>query len=315
MPFSKLNNKPKLSKPTDEDGRIAFDAIGTSWAITIDAPISPEDMEALQKRITQRIEQYDKDYSRFRSDSLVSEMSKSSGNYRLPDDAEPLFDLYKQLYEISDGLVTPLIGQLLSDAGYDASYSLTPGQLRSVPSWDEVLSYHFPDLTVKQPVMLDVGAAGKGYIVDIVAELIKTSGIEYFFINAGGDILQSQDSFNSVSIGLEHPINLDEIVGLATLYNASLCGSSINRRSWGNFHHIMNPNTKESPRQILSTWVVADSTLLADGLATALFFIPAQKLNTQYAFDYALIMDDLSLEHSDSFPADFFVEERPASNV
>ena len=54
-------------------------------------------------------------------------MARAAGQYHLPDDAKPMFDLYYKLYAATDGKCTPLIGQVLVDAGYDANYSLQVG--------------------------------------------------------------------------------------------------------------------------------------------------------------------------------------------
>ena len=273
MPSSKLRNKHKSDIQVTKAYQFSFEAIGTQWSISFTATISQPQFEGLQKTICQRIDLFDKHYSRFRADSLITTMSQSAGMYHLPDDAKPLFDLYQKLYELTDGAMTPLIGQLLSAAGYDAAYSLRAVTLPVTPSWDQVLNYTFPNLIVKQPVLLDVGAAGKGYLVDIIGQLIEHAGIANFSINAGGDILQRQISDEAEPIGLEHPGNYEQLVGVAHIANQSICGSAGNRRAWGAYHHIINPKNQSSPNHVRATWVIADSTLIADGLSTALFFV------------------------------------------
>jgi thiamine biosynthesis lipoprotein len=315
MPLSKLNSKPKPRLNHNEVHSFGFEAIGTQWQIIIEQPVNQTLLTDLITAIKARIERFDQHYSRFRSDSLVSSMAQKAGNYKLPEDAKPLFDLYRQLYDISEGRMTPLIGQLLVDAGYDAKYSLQPKALQATPKWSEALDYKFPELMVKQPVLLDLGAAGKGYLVDIVGRLIEAAGITQFCINAGGDILSHNVSAKLSKIGLEHPLELDQAIGLAKVSSGSLCGSAGNRRTWGGFHHIINPHTKNSPDHILAAWVVADTTLLADGLATALFFTEAPKLKDYFDFEHALISRDLSLEYSTNFPAEFFIEERREGNL
>jgi len=235
-------------------------------------------------------------------------MAHEAGSYHLPGDAEPLFDLYEQLYDVSDGLVTPLVGQLLADAGYDAEYSLQTKELHTVPEWFEVMDYTFPELRIKQPALLDVGAAGKGYLVDIIAELIEASGVHGFCINAGGDIRNHNVSSRLSRIGLEHPRTIEQVIGIADIPTGSICGSAGNRRTWNGFTHIMNPRTKQPPTNVLATWVSADTALVADGLATALFFVKASKLRERFTFAYAIIREDLSLEYSNDFPAQFFSE-------
>ena len=102
-----------------------FEAIGTQWQIDFDLTLSEVRSAQLLAKIKDRIEVFDKNYSRFRSDSIVTKMSQKAGQYSLPDDAEPLFSLYKKLYDSTNGLFTPLIGQLLVESGYDEKYSLS----------------------------------------------------------------------------------------------------------------------------------------------------------------------------------------------
>lgn len=308
MPLNKLKIKQKPRRLDLSNQIFKFEAIGTVWCITIERPISKTKSAGMLKDIKSRIDKFDLDYSRFRSDSLISSMAKEAGKYKLPGDAEVLFDLYEKLYKLSNGLMTPLIGQLLSDAGYDSDYSLKPGKLGLTPKWDKAIDYQFPYLLVKEPVLIDVGAAGKGYLVDIIAELIQENGIKQFCINAGGDILNRNVSSDLSRVGLEHPLQLDEVIGIADVVNKSICGSAPNRRTWSNFSHIINPSTKESPKDLLATWVIADTTILADGLATALFFIEPSKLQLYYNFEYAIVKNDLSLLKSANFPAEFFTK-------
>lgn len=287
---------------------ISFEAIGTAWEVELFSDLKDHGGERLKKleaSISQRIETYDKTYSRFRSDSLVTTMSQGVGEYTLPPDSEKLFTCYRSLYVTTGGLVTPLIGNLISDAGYDASYSLAPKGLSPVKDWDEVMTFQYPKLNLKAPVLLDFGAAGKGYLVDIVAEILRDHGVEAFCVDAGGDILY-RNTAEPLRVGLENPDAEDEVIGVATITEGSICASAGNRRKWGTFTHIINPITKQSPTDIKATWVVAESGLLADGLATALSFTPAAELMETFSFSYALIRDGGTIESSRDFPAEFF---------
>lgn len=286
--------------------KFSFDAIGTSWTIEIFSAISPVKADTMQQNILTRVDTYDINYSRFRSDSLVSTMAATTGKYKLPDDARQLINLYRQLYDISGGAVTPLIGRVLESAGYDASYSLKAKEVSAPPSWNEALEYDFPYLLVKQPTLLDFGAAGKGYLLDIVGGLLEEQGINNYYINAGGDILYKNPGSTPLQIALEDPGDLTEAVGIAKLPEGSLCGSSGNRRAWGKYHHIIDPHSLESPRHIAAVWVTAGSGLLADGLTTALFLVSPVELKKHFDFEYAVLSTDYSLKHSPDFPADFF---------
>lgn len=282
--------------------RLSFKAIGTHWTIQAETDMSAADWLALDNQIHLRIDEFDRAYSRFRDDSLVAQMSQQSGTFPLPADGYELVSFYSKLNMLSNGQVTPLIGQVVSDAGYDAEYSLKPGKLYSPPDWDEVLSYDATSITLSRPALLDFGAAGKGYLVDIVADIVGVAGITTFFVNAGGDILYRTDSSARLNVGLENPQDHSEVVGTASIINQSICASSGSRRQWGEYHHIINPNTLESPVDIIATWTVADRAVVADGLATALYFVGAGELRRQFDFAWAVLRSDMSLEYSPDFP-------------
>ncbi len=285
----------------------SFEAIGTHWQIDIQDLLTMDQSQGLQERIHARIEEFDRAFSRFRDDSLVMRMSREAGTYPLPADGRSMFDLYQRIYHETNGAVTPLIGSLLVEAGYDAKYSLIPGELHHPSKWEDILDYKFPLLTLKQPALLDVGALGKGELIDIVGRLIEDAGCRSFCVNAGGDIFYRSATDQPLRVGLEHPQNFSQVIGVAEVRNQSLCGSAGNRRAWGEFHHIMNPHTLSSPKHILSVWTVAETTLLADAMATCLFFVPASKLLQQHLFEYVILYPDFSVEYSKGWPGEMFV--------
>lgn len=293
-----------------ETMRSTFEAIGTHWDIQIFELLSEKKWSQLQKDIEARIADFDKAYSRFRADSLVSSIAAKAGSYKLPPDGFKMLRFYEQLYKLTNGKVTPLIGQTMADAGYDASYSFQSQRLQQPPGWENVLRYDSTHLEALQPILLDFGAAGKGYLVDLIGEVVIAAGIQSFLINAGGDILHRSAKHTTVDIGLENPLDSSEVIGTLNVLNQSLCASSGSKRKWGVYHHIIDPVTLSSPHTVLATWVLADDTMTADGLATALFFVEAPKLQQNFSFDYAVLDDKMSLEHSKDFPVKLFTPEQ-----
>lgn len=288
--------------------RTIFDAIGTRWELHVLEAVDAQTWMVLLANIHARIEAFDKAYSRFRKDSLVTKISKRADTYTMPEDWFELSTFYQKLYKATDGKVTPLIGQTISDAGYDAHYSFEKKPLRTPPAWDAVLRYDETSLTTTQPVLLDFGAAGKGYLVDIISQLFDEAGVESYIINAGGDILHRSYDKSAIAIGMENPADTSEAIGIIQLSNKSLCASAGNKRAWADVHHIIDPITLTSPSDIIATWVLADTTMLADGLASALFFTDAQKLSKVWNFDYAILDKDIQLYHTKDFPITIFSE-------
>lgn len=292
---------PSTTSKTKLKHSWSFDAIGTKWSIETNQPL----LDTLKRAIENRIELFDIAYSRFRDDSTVAAMAKAPDEFTLPNDAKQLGDLYRQLYEATDGALSPLIGSSLNAAGYDKKYSFRTGDPLKAVDWDSVMTWSGVTITTNKPIALDVGAAGKGLLVDEVSELIERSGITEYVVDASGDVCSRGDSQR---IGLENPLDPTMVIGTIDIRNESICASATNRRQWGNgWHHVLDARTGMPVSGVLATWVVAESTMFADGLATALFFVPANKLTTVAPFEYVRMMADGTVEYSERFVGQLYL--------
>ena len=280
-----------------------FDAIGAPWQIDTAEPLGGEVIRA----IAERIELFDRTYSRFRDDSLVARIASTPGVHAFPDDAGPLFELYRALYEATDGAVSPLVGRALENLGYDRAYSLrTSAAAQPVPAWNDSFAWNGRELSTIRPVTLDVGAAGKGYLVDIVAAVLEDFGIDGYVIDASGDLVHS--GTGSLRVGLEHPLDPTRAIGIAEVSNGSLCASASNRRAWGDgLHHVIDALTGLPTRSVIATWAIAPTALLADGLATALFFASPERLAAVGPFTYVRMYSTGRVDHSPDFEGELFV--------
>ncbi len=277
-----------------------FSAIGTEWEISSVVEISNQQRTIINRRI----EDFDRTYSRFRSDSIVGEIAIKAGEYTLPH-SPALFDLYEELNTLTLGAVTPLIGAILEDLGYDKEYSLTPKTIiRKTPEFGSVLKRSGETITTTQPLSLDVGAAGKGLLVDLICSELRDSGHDTFTVDASGDIRAIGHDIET--IGLESPIDSAKVIGTVQLTNRALCASATNRRAWGKHHHIIDPRTSEPVKDIIATWVIADTAMLADGLATALFFVAPEILKSRYNYEYVRVHANGMVEYSDYFKGGMF---------
>lgn len=260
--------------------------------------------------ISSYIEQFDAQLSRFRSDSLITKLSTQATTAHFSEDLVPLFEWYEQLERYTDGIVTPTIGNVLEAAGYDATYSLTPKKtpLPAQP-YHEVIKRTESTVTTVKPTLLDYGAAGKGFLVDKLCSILKEAGHKNFVVDGSGDLRHvSEDTTSEEVIGLQDPNNHMQVIGRVVLKNRALCASAVTGRQWSNWHHIINGRTASPTNTIVATWVIADSAMIADGLATALFFIPAEKLPTQYTYEYLRLYKNGTVECSDYFSKGVFTQ-------
>lgn len=280
--------------------RTAFDAIGTRWELDTPAPLDADVLGAVHDRIAR----FDRDWSRFRADSWVSEVARSgAGTYPLPADAGPLLDAYDVACRCTDGAVDPLVGRALEALGYDAAYTLRP-RLRAdgtpvaaaVPSWRTTAHRDGATLTLDEPALLDVGAGGKGYLVDLVSEVLTAHGVPAHVVDAGGDLrVEGRGPDAPLAVALEDPRDPARAVGVLRLAEGALCGSATNRRAWGSgLHHVVDARTGLSASDsrtgdVIATWAVGESALAADLAATALFFAEPDLVASRFGIRYVVL--------------------------
>lgn len=292
--------------------RFAFDAIGTRWEIDTPADLGP----ALRRRILTRAERFDALYSRFRPNSLVAQMAASptGGRFAFPAEDAPLFELYDRLHAATDGAVDPLVGRALELLGYDRTYSFRPdaaGLARwgtGRPTWARDVRRDGAVLMTSRPLVVDFGAAGKGYLVDAISALLRADGVPDFLVDGSGDLRHA--GAVAARIGLEDPFSPDRVIGVAVLNNGALCASAVNHRAWGDgLHHVVDARTGSPVRDVAATWVTAETAALADGLATALFFVAPERLAGFFHFAYVRLFADGRAEASPNFEGDLFTSE------
>lgn len=289
-----------------------FEAIGTAWQIDTRDELAPD----LRAAVLDRIEEFDRTWSRFRADSLVTQMSQRAGTWTMPDEASELLGFYAELVDATDGAVDPLVGQALVDLGYDADYSLKPVDPPSAAAdagwyassfsidWDEP----GPPATIEttRPALLDVGAAGKGLLVDQVSDIVG-SHTHQFTVDASGDLYHGGTS--TLRVALEHPLDATRAIGVAEIDpEDALCASATNRRAWGDgLHHVLDARTGRPTDDVIATWVVVpQSCMRADGLATAHFFADPGALMERFQHQFVRMHADGRVQWSPDFPGEIF---------
>lgn len=289
---------------------LRFDAIGTGWQIDTVLPVDAQTAEA----VAARIDAFDRTWSRFRDDAFIARFAEGAARVAFPPeaqaDAAALFDVYRRLHDATAGAVTPFIGASLERLGYDPLYTLAPrGPALAAPAWDDVAHWDGEVLETSRPLVIDIGAAGKGRLVDLVAGILRDHGHEAFTIDASGDLRHEHggDAAAPLRVALEHPYDARKAIGVATIEAGSLCASATNRRSWGDgLHHVIDGRTGEPTRTVAASWVTAPEAMIADGVATALFFTDHASLAGSFAVESVRMFTSGLADRSVGFPGELF---------
>lgn len=280
--------------------RWRFEAIGTRWEIETAQELS----DAARTAVAACIAAFDADWSRFRPDSRVSRLAASAAAVTAPPDTTAMLDLYADLSEATGGAVNPLVGESLARLGYDAALTLRPGEPAPAPErWRDVLRWDAATLAVSEPALIDVGALGKGRLVDLVLGVLAGVGGEVI-VDAGGDMAVRG---GPIRVGLEHPYDASRAIGVVEVSDAALCASATNRRAWGEgLHHVLDARTGLPVRKVVATWAHAPTAMLADAAATALFFDGGPAFAAARGVAWVRMTSAGAAEWSPGFPGEIF---------
>jgi thiamine biosynthesis lipoprotein len=279
-----------------------FDAIGAPWRIETDHPLD----ERARAAVAGVIETFDREWSRFRPDSLVAQLAAAPGSVSAPADAADMLEAFRRLDAATRGAVNPLVGASLAARGYDATYAFVDhGALPAPRDWRERLTWSGGTLTLTEPALIDVGALGKGRLVDLVADALAPFVTGDLVVDASGDLAVRG---TAQRIGLEHPYDPRRAIGVIEVRDAALCASATNRRAWGDgLHHVLDARTGEPVRTIAATWAVAPTAMRADAVATALFFDGGPELAFEWDVQWVRMTSDGRVEWSPASTAELFL--------
>lgn len=288
-----------------------FEAIGTHWEIESADPLP----DAARAAVAAEIERFDREWSRFRSDSQVTRLGRDGGVLASAD-AGAMLDAYRVLSAATDGAVNPLVADSLAALGYDAEYSLVAGEPVHAPvAWEHHVSWTATELTASAPALLDVGALGKGRLVDLVMDVLQGVTGD-LVVDAGGDI---RVRGAAVRIGLEHPYDAKKVIGVVEVQDQALCASAVNRRAWGSgLHHVLDARTGVPVRTWAATWAFAPDAMAADAVSTALFFDGGPEIADAWGVEWVRMSTDGRVQRSPGCPAELFLaggDARPEARI
>ncbi|MCG9731125.1 FAD:protein FMN transferase [Shewanella sp. Isolate13] len=193
-----------------------------------------------------------------------------------------------RLGELTKGTLDVTVDPLVQLWGFGAN-----SQAPTKPSMDEIkqamtkvgigkITINGHQLTREHnEVRINLSAIAKGYAVDAIAEVLKKNDINNFLIDIGGEVKVSGTKRNQPwVVGIEKPAADAASPMVALELTDKAIATSGDYRNYfkqdgQHISHIIDPKTGQpTPHQVVSTTVIHDSCMTADGLATALMIMP-----------------------------------------
>jgi len=215
------------------------------------------------------VDKLESQLSRFRTNSDIAQLALLAPGEKLRV-SEPAFSCLQ---------IAKHMEQLTRSA-----FCATPAALQtqpSLPQWDLVPS-EFSILCIDGRLEFDLGAIGKGFALDRMAELLGQWECPSFLLVAGGSSILAGDPPPDLP-GWSCGMGDDDSPHRIYLTHSSLSGSGLAVKG----AHIFDPRTGQPATRQSRAWILADSAAESDALSTACMVLSESQLEETLAQDHS----------------------------
>ena len=266
---------PQSTYRTDS-GRV----FGTYYKVIYQAPNN------LHAGIKEAMQKVNASLSTFDSTSIISRINQNDTNVVVDSLFTVVFTTAQQVSEQTSGAFDITVAPLVNAWGFGFEPTRTRSQA-TLDSLKACVGYQKISLTdgkvsKQMPcVQLDASAIAKGLGCDVVAQYLESQGVEHYLVDIGGELkLKGQnDKGKNWRIGIQQPAEdsllvSNDVAAILSLTDVGVATSGNYRQFYyqdgKKISHTIDPRTgTPCQHNLLSTTVVAPTTMLADAYATA----------------------------------------------
>jgi FAD:protein FMN transferase len=257
--------------------RFSHEAMHTVFEVYASHPDARYAAQAAQAAFAV-VDRLEGELSRFRSNSDITRVNQLAPgeSARVGEAALECLLIARHLYDVTDGAFDVAIGTGLPSLEIDADDFL----IRALAGG----------------VRVDLGGIGKGYAVDLMAELLEEWGLERAFVHGGFSsaiALETPAGCDGWPLTLSDPREPSRVFSRLSMRQAALSASGVRKGD-----HILDPRTRTPVRGRLAAWVAlprpsgpgvvgADNggfrlapAAVADALTTALMLLSVDHIAT-----------------------------------
>lgn len=257
-----------------------FKAMGCPCNVQLYAPNHAKAQQVIDALLTE-VQRLEQKYSRYLSNSLLSQINQSAGQAQgivVDEETAALLDYAANCYQQSDGLFDISAGIL--NQVWTFKQAALPKQtdidrLLKLVGWHKI-QWHKPHLVLPLKGMaLDFGGIVKEYAVDSAASVCLNHGIHHALIDLGGDIraVGCQADGSAWQVGIRHPRKLEKLLNHINLKKGAIASSGDYERyiqvDGKRYCHILNPKTGwPIQNHLKSVSVIADYCVVAGSVSS-----------------------------------------------
>jgi thiamine biosynthesis lipoprotein len=207
--------------------------------------------------------------SRFRANSDMAQIARLAPGekMRLSEPAFACLEIAKKM-------------ELVTRGAFSATAAAMQTQT-SLPQW-HLEPEEFAIQCESGRVQFDLGAIGKGFALDRMAELLRSWDCPSFLLVAGGSSILAGDAPKD-AVGWSCGLGDDRAEQRFLLRHTSLSGSGLAVKG----NHILDPRTGQPARRQSRAWALADIAAESDALSTACMVLNEPELEEVLAQDHS----------------------------
>mgnify|MGYP000751778499 CR=1 FL=1 len=259
--------------------RFAFRAMACDNEILVHAAARAQVADAAEVAIAE-VKRIEAKYSRYRDDSIVSQINRAAGHYPVAIDAETqnLLAYADACFTQSDGLFDITSGVLRHAWNFRSGTLPSAAAVATLVArvgWRRVERHDGAVFLPSTGMELDFGGFGKEYAVDRACELLRAHGVDHALVNLGGDMRATgpQSDGSAWRVGIRHPRRDGELLARVDLPGGALATSGDYERfmivNGVRYAHVLDPRTGWPVTQTFqSVSARADVCLLAGSTTT-----------------------------------------------
>lgn len=200
----------------------------------------------------------------------------------LSPETEELLRFALKMAEQTRGALDPTIYPFVNAWGFINQEYRVPSEqeiteLLSLTGYEKVVLENHA-VTLPEGTQLDLGAVGKGYTGELLAEYLKEQGITSVLLDIGGNIqmVGGRPDGTRWRLGIRNPFG-EGSFGILEAEDSAVVTSGGYERYFTDedgtaYWHILDPATgRPADSDLASVTIIADSGALADALSTAIF--------------------------------------------
>jgi len=267
-------------------------SMGTTYHVTVLATSPVATRQQIQWGIQHTVDVIDQQMSTYKTDSELSLFNRNQSTNWQPVSAA-MFKVLSAAQQVSrwsrgafDITVGPLVNLWGFGPGTGAGGLPTAAQIKgklAVVGYQGLRLQATPPAAAKRwpGLQLDLSAIAKGFAVDRVADYLLKLGINNYLVEIGGEIRSqgSKPNERPWQVALEAPLPGERRISrIIPLRNLALATSGDYRnyfeKNGVRYSHTIDPRTGSPIRhKLAAVSVLAENTMLADALATALMVV------------------------------------------